>query len=67
MTPDDDAAPTPNLPQARQCADPKHALFGAVAVRADNDRWGVMHPANGGHWATDEDVDAWPVLATTDA
>lgn len=32
---------------------------GAVAVQAADDRWGVMHPLHGGHWATAEEVVDW--------
>ncbi|QRY43192.1 hypothetical protein JVX93_21850 [Mycolicibacterium boenickei] len=50
-------------PTVKQCADAESHMFGAVAVRAGEDRWGVMHPANGGHWATDAEVADWPELA----
>lgn len=36
--------------------------FGAVAVAAGADRWGVMNPTNGGHWSTDKDVESWVTL-----
>lgn len=49
-------------PKVKQCQDEKHWLFGAVAVAAGTDRWGVMHPENGGHWAKDAEVEAWKVL-----
>lgn len=48
-----------NLPTVKQCTDEKSYLFGAVAVQAGENRWGVMHPANGGHWATDAEVAQW--------
>ena len=51
------------LPAAKQCTDTDSHMFGAVAVHAATDRWGVMHPANGGHWATDAEVADWPELA----
>lgn len=51
------------LPEVRQCADEKSHLLGAVAVRAGDDRWGVMHPQHGGHWATDQEVADWPAGA----
>jgi hypothetical protein len=46
----------------RQQSDPDADQFGAVAVAAGPDRWGVMHPANGGHWAVDAEVQDWPVI-----
>jgi hypothetical protein len=48
-------------PEVRQCQNAEHFLYGASAVQGD-DTWGVMHPINGGHWATDEDVADWTVL-----
>ena len=51
-----------DLPQVRQCADPTHPLCGAVAVNAGENRWGVMHPANGGYWANDVEVYDWKVM-----
>lgn len=47
------------LPAVKQCTDPESHQFGAVAVQADENRWGVMHPTNGGHWATSSEVDDW--------
>ncbi|WRQ08608.1 hypothetical protein JDBV13_01760 [Mycobacterium phage mckenna] len=38
-------------------------MFGAVAVRAGVNRWGVMHPQHGGHWAGDVEVNGWPAGA----
>lgn len=35
---------------------------GAVAVQAGADRWGVMHPEHGGHWANDDEVADWTDL-----
>lgn len=55
--------PAKKLPTVKQCTEPESHLFGAVAVKADTNRWGVMHPANGGHWATDAEVADWPELA----
>lgn len=49
-------------PEVRQCQDTDHYLFGAAAVAAGDDRWGVMHPGNGGHWANDAEVADWAVL-----
>jgi hypothetical protein len=61
-----DAAPQSPLPapapEVRQQSDPDADQFGAVAVAAGPDRWGVMHPANGGHWAVDAEVQDWPVI-----
>ena len=34
----------------------------AVAVKAAPNRWGVMHPEHGGHWATDDEVQNWADL-----
>lgn len=48
-----------NLPEVKQCTDTTSHLFGAVAVHAGENRWGVMHPAHGGHWATDTEVSDW--------
>jgi hypothetical protein len=39
------------LPEVRQCTNTDNPQFGATAVNAGN-RWGVMHPQHGGHWAT---------------
>ena len=50
------------LPEVRQCQDPAHFLYGAVAVDGGENRWGVMHPTNGGHWSADDEVADWPVL-----
>ena len=49
-------------PEVRQCQDPEHWQFGSVAVRAGENRWGVMSPTNGGHWADDGEVADWKVL-----
>lgn len=46
-------------PEMRQCRDKDNPLFGSVAVKAGENRWGVMNPAAGGHWATDEQVADW--------
>jgi len=53
----------PELPEVRQCADSEHFLYGASAVAAGENRWGVMHPVNGGHWSDDAGVEGWPVLS----
>ncbi|MCV7308825.1 hypothetical protein [Mycobacteroides immunogenum] len=50
------------LPEVKQCAIAGSHLFGAVAIKAGENRWGVMHPANGGHWATDGEVDGWAAV-----
>lgn len=47
------------LPEVKQCTDVESHLHGAVAVEAGDNRWGVMHPTNGGHWATDAEVADW--------
>ena len=52
-----------DYPEVRQCRNEDDNLFGAVAVRAAEDHWGVMNPAAGGHWATDADVEDWHELA----
>jgi hypothetical protein len=54
--------PEPSNPEVRQNRLPEHWLFGSVAVKADENRWGVMNPANGGHWATDDEVADWTPL-----
>jgi hypothetical protein len=48
-----------SAPEVRQNVDPKSDQFGAVAVKAGKNRWGVMSPVHGGHWATDDEVDGW--------
>lgn len=55
-------ATTAAAPEARQCQDNEDAQFGSVAVKAGKDRWGVMNPNNGGHWATDDEVKDWKKL-----
>lgn len=52
-----------SLPEVRQCQDAEDFLYGATAVAAGADRWGVMHPVNGGHWSSDAEVASWKVLA----
>lgn len=55
-------APGP-LPEVRQCQDTTHFLYGATAVvNTTADRWGVMAPNQGGHWALPEDVATWAVI-----
>jgi hypothetical protein len=54
--------PAPALPEVRQCQVVSSPYFGAVAVAAGTNRWGVMNPANGGHWAQDSEVAAWTVV-----
>lgn len=51
-------------PAARQCVDMEDHLFGAVAVAGGENRWGVMHPDNGGHWADDAEVADWAEMVT---
>lgn len=48
-----------SLPAVRQCTDESSHEYGAVAVQSGDNRWGVMHPTNGGHWATDDEVKDW--------
>lgn len=50
------------IPETRQCQDEEHWQFGSVAVRAGEDRWGVMNPNNGGHWGTDSEVKDWTAV-----
>lgn len=53
------------LPEVRQCTADESHLFGAVAVKSGENRWGIMVPINmetgagGGHWGTDTDVAGW--------
>lgn len=54
------AVPTP--PVVKQNVTIGDWLFGAVAVAAGTNRWGVMTVDNGGHWSTDKDVDGWATL-----
>jgi hypothetical protein len=56
-------------PEVRQCTDPEDSQYGAVAVKSNLPGldWGVMNPANGGHWATDEEVADWTKLEPADA
>lgn len=54
------------LPEVRQCQDEEDSLFGCAAVKGRGNQtgqWGVMNPATGGHWATDDEVKEWKVLA----
>ena len=56
-----------DIPEVRQCLDPNNADFGAVAVKAGENRWGVMNPGVvdpnriGGHWTNDNEVSTWDV------
>ena len=58
-----------NSPEVRQCRDQADEQFGAVAVKAAPDRWGVMNPGVvnpnrvGGHWTDDKEVAGWVVLS----
>jgi len=64
VLPEQQSAPDPGpLPEVRQCQDAENFLYGASAVAAGDDRWGVMSPTNGGHWATDAEVAEWTVLS----
>lgn len=51
-----------DAPEARQCQTEDDFQFGSVAVKAGDNRWGVMSPANGGHWTNDAEVKDWPVV-----
>lgn len=46
-------------PEVRRCLNEDDPQYGAVAVKGGDNRWGVMNPVNGGHWATDEEVKDW--------
>jgi hypothetical protein len=50
------------LPEVRQCQDEENFMYGSAAVAAGENRWGVMNPNNGGHWATDDEVKDWKTL-----
>ena len=50
-----------SLPKVKQCRDAESTQFGAVAVKVDQNRWGIMHPTQGGHWADDSEVKGWDV------
>ena len=58
------------LPEVRQCTDPKSNQFGSVAVRADLPfgEWFVGNPGivsintAGGHWGSSGEVEGWTVL-----
>lgn len=39
----------------------------AIAVYTNRDNWGVMTLDNGGHYASDADVESWPDLAPAPA
>lgn len=45
-------------PEVRQCLI-EGATFGATATKAGDNRWLVAHPQNGGHWASDAEVEGW--------
>jgi hypothetical protein len=49
-------------PEVRQCQDVEHWQFGSIAVAAGDNRWGVMSPTNGGHWADNDEVKDWKVI-----
>lgn len=50
----------PPLPEVRQCTDPDSVWYGSSALRsADNTRWLVGHPVQGGMWADDAFVEGW--------
>lgn len=51
-----------NAPEVRQCLTEDDWQIGSVAVKAGDNRWGVMSPVNGGHWTNDDEVKDWPVL-----
>ena len=46
-------------PAVKQCTDEENPQFGSVAVQQGPDRWGVMHPEHGGHWANTAEVQNW--------
>lgn len=57
-----------NIPEVRQCQDPKSYMFGAVAVKSavPGFEWSVMTVRNGGHHDEDDSVvKDWAVLSTT--
>lgn len=55
-------------PETRQCQDEEDWKYGSVAVKAGENRWGIMNPgvkdpnSVGGHWGTDEEVKDWKVI-----
>jgi hypothetical protein len=62
-----ETADAPGLPQVKQCNTIGDWQYGSVAVAAGPNRWGVMTPDNGGHWATDADVKDWDVATSPTA
>jgi hypothetical protein len=58
MTQREDAG-TRTLPKVKQCNIIGDQQFGATATAAGPNRWLVANPDNGGHWATDDDVNDW--------
>lgn len=60
------AIPEDAPPEVRQCQDADDPMFGAVAVAGTDTAaglWGVMHPANGGHWTDHGHIAEWAVLS----
>ena len=51
----------PTTPEVRQNTTEGSDQFGAVAVKAGDDRWLVANPLNGGHWTNDAEVAGWTV------
>ena len=51
----------PTTPEVRQNLIDGSDQFGAVAVKAGDDRWLVASPVNGGHWTNDAEVAGWTV------
>ena len=49
----------PTTPEVRQNLIDGSDQFGAVAVKAGDDRWLVANPLNGGHWTNDAEVANW--------
>jgi hypothetical protein len=57
------------IPEVRQCQDVGHWQFGSVAVKAGENRWGIMNPMppsnpSGGHWGDDEEVKDWKTMVS---
>lgn len=51
------------LPEARQCVNEASHLFGAVAVKVSENRFGYISPEHGGGYATLGEVQDWPIIA----